>query len=106
MKKFLLACVMLLCPLLGMADEGEKMLWIDVRSAEEYQSGHHPEAINIPHTDIVTGIRAREVSKDQLIRLYCRSGGRAGIAKKAQESAGYMNVTNEGGYDDVMAKNQ
>lgn len=106
MKKYLLACVMLLLPFSGMADEGENMLWIDVRSAEEYQSGHHPAAINIPHTEIVTGIAAQGAAKDQPIRLYCRSGGRAGIAKQALESAGFTNVTNEGGFDDVMSKTQ
>ena len=56
----------------------EKILIIDVRTKEEYNSGHLENAVNIPHTTIETEIF--NVTKDfnQKIIIYCRSGGRVG----------------------------
>ena len=77
-------------------------LWIDVRTAEEYATGHHPQAINIPYNEIAEKIAAYADSKEQPINLYCRSGRRAGIAKDTLEALGYSKVANLGGYTDVM----
>lgn len=79
-------------------------IWIDVRSAEEFQSGHLPEASNIPHTEITQ--RIGEVSKDKndTIHLYCRSGRRSGLAMEALKQQGFKQVINEGGYDDLVKK--
>lgn len=81
-------------------------IWIDVRSSEEFQSGHLPAAVNIPHTEIAA--RIGEVSKDKndTIHLYCRSGRRSGQALEALQKAGYNRVINEGGYEDLMKKKQ
>ncbi|MEY4588905.1 MAG: Thiosulfate sulfurtransferase PspE precursor [Pseudomonadota bacterium] len=79
-------------------------IWIDVRSAEEFQAGHLPEASNIPHTDIVA--RIKEVSKDKndTIHLYCRSGRRSDQAMEALKKQGFTQVVNEGGYEDLVKK--
>lgn len=79
-------------------------IWIDVRSAEEFQSGHLPAASNIPHTEITQ--RIGEVSKDKndTIHLYCRSGRRSGLAMEALKQQGFKQVINEGGYDDLVKK--
>ena len=77
-------------------------LWVDVRSAEEYAAGHHPQAVNIVHTEIADHIDEFAESKDQVINLYCKSGRRAGIAKQALEDMGYTKVNNLGGYKDVV----
>ena len=77
-------------------------LWVDVRTAEEYATGHHPQAINIPYTEIGQKIAEFAESKDQPINLYCRSGRRAGIAKETLEKLGYSRVSNLGGYSDVV----
>lgn len=76
-------------------------LWIDVRTPEEYVTGHLQGALNIPHN--VIGERISEVTsgKNQSIKLYCRSGKRAGIAKATLEALGYTNVVNEGGYEKI-----
>jgi phage shock protein E len=76
-------------------------LWIDVRSAQEYQQSHIPDDLHIPYQSIVTGLEQRSIEKDTPIQLYCRSGGRAGKAKKSLEAAGYTDVINAGGIDDV-----
>ena len=68
--------------------------WIDVRTAEEYQSGHVADAVNIPYEEI--GARIVEVTgdKEAVIYLYCRSGRRAGVALETLQQLGYVNVVN------------
>ena len=77
-------------------------LWIDVRSAEEYNTEHVAAAANIPYTEI--GGRIGEVTgdKDALIYVYCRSGRRSGIAQNTLKEAGYTNVVNLGGLQDAQ----
>jgi phage shock protein E len=75
-------------------------VWIDVRTAEEYQEQHLEGAINIEFTEILSGVT--NLDKDAEIHLYCGSGRRAGIALEALESAGFTNVTNRGGLSDVL----
>ena len=64
-------------------------LVVDVRTAEEFAEGHFPGAINIPHEDIIQGIRALNVDKDQTILLYCRSGNRSDQAEIKLQSSGF-----------------
>ena len=42
--------------------------------------------------------------KDAPINLYCRSGRRAEAALTELKNAGYTNVTNHGGYEDLVKK--
>ena len=79
-------------------------LVIDVRTPEEFSSGHVKGALNIPHTEIGDQIAKHAESKDQEIILYCRSGGRAGIALDALKGLGYAKVVNYGGYTDAKAR--
>lgn len=80
---------------------GEEEVVIDVRTREEWDTGHLSQAVHIPHTEI--GDRIGEVTNDKgaKIVLYCRSGGRAGRAKTVLEEMGFTNVENAGGYEDV-----
>jgi phage shock protein E len=70
--------------------------WIDVRTEAEYKQDHIDGDPLIPHGDIVEQVTERFPDRDAELKLYCRSGNRAGIAKSALESAGYTNVTNAG----------
>jgi phage shock protein E len=83
--------------------EGGALL-LDVRSAQEFAGGHIDGAINIPHTQInerVEEIRALQAGDSHKpVVLYCRSGHRAGLAKRELEDAGFDRVTNFGGLDD------
>lgn len=76
--------------------------WIDVRTAEEYASGHVEQASNIPYEQITARIDEITSDKDDLIYVYCRSGRRSGIAREALMDAGYTNVVNLGGYQDAQ----
>ena len=81
-----------------------KGIWIDARSAEEFNDGHLQDSINIPHDQIVERIKAVSPDKDAPINLYCRSGRRAEVALTELKKAGYTNVTNHGGYEDLLKK--
>ena len=99
-KLFSVCLLLLISPALLATDP----IWIDVRSADEYNSGHVSEAVNIPHTEIAEDISSLTGEKDALIYVYCRSGRRSGIAKTTLEGLGYTQVVNVGGFDQAMKK--
>lgn len=84
--------------------EKAKDVWIDVRSAEEFNAGHLQDAVNIPHDQILARIQAVSPDKNAPVNLYCRSGRRAEAALTELKNAGYTNVTNHGGYEDLVKK--
>ena len=69
-------------------------LIIDVRTLDEYISGHLEDSINIEWQKI-SSIQ-ESVAKDEKIYLYCRSGNRSGKAANILISKGYMDVINLG----------
>ncbi|MFQ3621106.1 MAG: rhodanese-like domain-containing protein [Spirochaetales bacterium] len=73
----------------------EPFILVDVRTAEEYSSGHIPGALNIPVDSIGRNYPTQD--KDALIILYCRSGNRSGAAKQILEQAGFKRLVNFGG---------
>ncbi|WP_127022302.1 rhodanese-like domain-containing protein [Rheinheimera mangrovi] len=79
-------------------------LWIDVRTAEEYNAGHLEGAINIPYDEIEQKIEAVSADKTADIQLYCRSGRRSGIALESLTNMGYSKVTNAGAYKQLKQK--
>lgn len=78
-------------------------IWLDVRTLEEYQEGHLKDAINIPFDDIKK-ISTITNDKKATIHLYCRSGRRAEVARQTLMDLGYTNVTNQGGYRELLDK--
>ena len=76
-------------------------VWIDVRTEGEYSQNHIDGDTNIPIATIDPLQLATQFGKDAEINLYCQSGGRAGRAKEILEAAGFTNVSNVGGIDDV-----
>ena len=99
--KLLSLCLLLFfSPALVAADP----IWIDVRTTDEYKSGHVSEAVNIPYTEIAEGIPGLTSDKDASIYVYCRSGRRSGVAKDTLEDLGYTQVVNVGGLDEAKKK--
>lgn len=74
---------------------------IDVRTKEEYECGHIKDALLHDVRDIANGILP-DIDKNEEIIVYCRSGVRAKMAKELLEKAGFKNVTNGGGMDDLF----
>ena len=62
----------------------ESALLVDVRTIEEFESSHIEGAKHMPYQEI--GVRIGELTDDtsREIVLYCRSGGRSGIAQKTR----------------------
>ena len=83
------------------ADEylrGGAML-IDVRSANEFDSGHILQAYNMPLDRIELSLPAAVKDKSKVLLLHCSTGVRSGLAKKKLEALGYKNVFNIGSYE-------
>jgi len=80
----------------------EGALVIDVRSRQEYDSGHLSQAINIPLDDLGTLLPQQVKDRNQVLLLHCASGIRSGVAKKRLEAAGYKNAFNLGSYDRAL----
>lgn len=79
------------------------MIILDVRNKEDFNVEHLDGAINIDVSDLIES-KSLEVPKDTPIITYCYSGGRSTLAKQILESAGFTNVTNGGGYENLKAK--
>jgi phage shock protein E len=71
---------------------------IDVRGPDEFQSGHLPDALNIPLGELRQQISKHVPNKDQPLLLHCLSGGRSGIGRRMLRQMGYSKVFNLGGY--------
>lgn len=76
-------------------------VWIDVRSATEHAEDNIEGDILIPHESIAQEIQRLYPDKSTDIRLYCRSGRRAGLAKSELNAMGYSQVSNAGGINDA-----
>ncbi len=74
----------------------------DVRTPDEYKTGHFSSATNWSLLDMQAG-KLPDVAKDARIYVYCHSGNRAGQAAVILKTAGYTNVTDLHGLTDVEA---
>ena len=81
-----------------------EVIVIDVRSLEEVKTGIIQDAIHIEWTQIDEEINNIDITKDQPIYLYCRSGNRSGKAAVILEKMGFINVINAGGIDEAAKK--
>jgi len=72
---------------------------VDVRTEEEFQSGHVEASVNIPLDEVAD--RIEEFKGKSAIIVFCRSGGRSAMAKAILAQAGITNVTNGGTWQDV-----
>jgi len=86
--------IVALCLTLFSSFAFSQILLLDVRSQGEWDEGHAYGAVHIPHSEITDKAPALLKDKNQEIKVYCRSGGRAGKAKAALEALGYTNVEN------------
>ena len=82
----------------------EKIFWIDVRTTEEFTSGHVADATNISYDKIKDSAHLLPHNKATQINVYCRSGRRSNIAKTFLLGFGYLNIVDYGGLDNVAPK--
>jgi rhodanese-related sulfurtransferase len=97
------------CPLLGAAapdysdpvqlaalitQQPEPYVLVDVRTAEEYEAGHIPTAINISYHTIASAPPTDDTAA--LIIVYCASGNRSSKAAAALKRLGYTRIVDFG----------
>ena len=80
-----------------MMDEQKDSLILDVRTEDEYERGHIPQAVLLPLDTIEEDASSELPKKDQTILVYCRSGVRSKIAARILDAMGYTNVYEFGG---------
>jgi len=85
-------------PILEMINAGAKV--IDVRSREEFEDEHFPNAINIP-VNVIQNKTAELGDKTAPLVLYCASGSRSAYAARILAMAGFKKVVNAGGLYDM-----
>ena len=76
---------------------GDAPLLLDVRTPAEFQDGHIPGAINVPHEQVAS--RAAELASQNGVAVYCMKGPRARLGEQALLAAGATEVLHvEGGF--------
>ena len=83
-----------------MMDGDSDTIILDVRSQEEYDSGHIEGALLIPDGQISEKADSILTDKDATILVYCRSGRRSLAASKELVELGYTNIYDFGGIID------
>lgn len=73
---------------------------LDVRTPEEYASGHIKDAENLPLTEIVNKNFESIKDKNATILVYCRSGVRSAKASRLLAQADYKHIYDFGGIID------
>lgn len=76
---------------------------IDVRTREEYSSGHIPGSVNIP-LQVISEVARKVSQKETPVFVYCQSGARSGQATDKIKKMGYTNVKNIGGMNSYKGK--
>ena len=76
--------------------EAAGSILLDVRSEEEYRSGHIPGSKNIP-LQVIDKTGGIIENKNTPLYVYCYSGSRSRQAVEALQSMGYTMVKNIGG---------
>jgi rhodanese-related sulfurtransferase len=69
-----------------------KVVLLDVRTVEEYEQGHIPNAVNIPHKELEARLAELSGKQNSQIVIYCRSGRRAEVAKQVLVKEGFTQL--------------
>ena len=84
----------------ALLESEQAYLLLDVRTEQEYFSGHIPGAVCIPNEEIDETVVETLTDKEQLIFVYCRSGNRSKQAAEKLANLGYTNIVEIGGVKD------
>lgn len=81
-------------------DSRDGVTVLDVRTEEEYLSGHIPDAVLLPNESISDKRPELLPDLDAEILVYCRSGRRSALAAQKLSELGYTNIYDFGGIID------
>jgi rhodanese-related sulfurtransferase len=72
-----------------MSSGSADLVILDVRTAQEFEQGHVPGAINISHDELEARLPELAADRDKDVVVYCRSGRRAELALGVLDKAGF-----------------
>lgn len=81
-------------------DSESGIILVDVRTLDEYNEGHIPNAILLPVDSIADEAETIIPNKDATYFVYCRSGNRSATASAQLAQMGYKNIYDLGGIND------
>ena len=81
-------------------DSEKGIVLLDVRTKEEYETGHIKGSILIPVDVLKEEVEKKLTNKETPIFVYCRSGNRSVTAANILVELGYKDVYNLGGIKD------
>jgi rhodanese-related sulfurtransferase len=67
---------------------------LDVRTSEEYNNGHIPNAVNIDVKSSDFDSNVSQLSRDKIYLVYCHLGGRSAKATQAMAQLSFNNILN------------
>jgi phage shock protein E len=70
----------------------QQVVVLDVRTVEEFEQGHIPNAVNIPHKELEARLAELSGAKNTQVVIYCRSGRRAEVAKQVLVTSGFTQL--------------
>lgn len=79
------------------------MIVLDVRTPEEFQEIHVKDSINIDFFNPNFLEKIQQLDKNQIYKVYCRSGNRSGQAETIMKSLGFKNVENIGSVSEAAS---
>ncbi len=77
-----------------MIKNNKDLVIIDIRTKDEFNSGHIPNAINIDYYDRNFTNEISKLDKNKKYLIYCRSGRRSGNAMDIFKDLGFNNAYN------------
>jgi rhodanese-related sulfurtransferase len=86
------------------ADDGADVLVLDVRRPDEFASGHLPDSLNVPHTELRERLdEVREAAAGRPVRVLCAAGVRSNIAYRILVNNGFDAASLSGGIQTLRA---
>ncbi len=73
---------------------------VDVRTPAEFRDGSYPGAVNIPLASLAARMSELEPRTAPIV-LFCASGARSAQGARLLKQAGFTDVVNAGGLDDM-----
>jgi rhodanese-related sulfurtransferase len=71
---------------------GPAVTVLDVRTSEEFATGHVPGAINVPYDQIEQRLGELDKARDHDLVAYCRTGRRSGLALATLKEKGFAHL--------------
>jgi len=92
--------------LLNLLQANQTPIILDVRSHQEYQTGHITKAVNIPYDQLTMNADWLHDNQHKEVIIYCRSGRRAQRAYQILQSKGFTQLVMLKGHMNLWQQSQ